>query len=99
MLEQLENDTQVLHKTQEPLRYKVLLLNDNFTTQDFVIEVLQKIFHKNMEDSINLMLQVHHEGKAICGIYPYDIAEIKVMQVRKMAKDKQYPLRATLESV
>ncbi len=96
---QYENTTEVLEKVQEPIRYKVILLNDDYTTQEFVIEVLQKIFHKNFEDSLNLMLQIHHNGKGVCGIYPYDIAEIKAVQVRKMAKEKQYPLRAILETI
>ncbi|MCH5322696.1 MAG: ATP-dependent Clp protease adaptor ClpS [Helicobacter sp.] len=84
---------------QEPKRYRVVLLNDDYSTQDFVIEVLQKIFGKNVEDSVNLMLQIHHNGRGVCGIYPYDIAETKVAQVHKMAKDRQYPLRAILEKV
>ncbi|WP_026942990.1 ATP-dependent Clp protease adaptor ClpS [Helicobacter rodentium] len=96
---QYENFTEVLEKIQEPIRYKVILLNDDYTTQEFVMEVLQSIFHKNFEESLNLMLQIHHNGKGVCGIYPYDIAEIKAIQVRKMAKEKQYPLRAILEKI
>lgn len=96
---QYENFTEVLEKIQEPIRYKVILLNDDYTTQEFVMEVLQSIFYKNFEESLNLMLQIHHNGKGVCGIYPYDIAEIKAIQVRKMAKEKQYPLRAILEKI
>ncbi|WP_121763996.1 ATP-dependent Clp protease adapter ClpS [Helicobacter burdigaliensis] len=88
---------QVSTQIEEPFYYKVILLNDDYTTQDFVIEVLQKIFGKNFEDSLNLMLQIHHNGKGVCGIYPYDIAETKVAQVRRMSKEKQYPLRVILE--
>lgn len=95
----LESDTQTLHKLQEPIRYRVILLNDDYTTQEFVMEVLQNIFHKDFEESLNLMLQIHHNGRGVCGIYPYDIAEVKAAQVRKMAKEKQYPLRAILEKI
>ncbi|MCI5969496.1 ATP-dependent Clp protease adaptor ClpS [Helicobacter sp.] len=96
---QFDPTTEILEKIQEPIRYRVILLNDNYTTQEFVMEVLQIIFHKNFEESLNLMLQIHHNGQGICGIYPYDIAEIKAAQVRKMAKEKQYPLRAILEKI
>lgn len=96
---QYENATEILEKTQEPIRYRVILLNDDYTTQEFVMEVLQTVFHKGFEESLNLMLQIHHNGKGVCGIYPYDIAEIKAVQVRKMAKEKQYPLRAILEKI
>ncbi|WP_104722254.1 ATP-dependent Clp protease adaptor ClpS [Helicobacter mesocricetorum] len=96
---QLENNTEVLEKIQEPTRYKVILLNDDYTTQEFVMEVLQVIFHKNLEESLNLMLQIHHNGKGVCGVYPYDIAETKVMQVRKKAKESEFPLRAILEKI
>ncbi len=96
---QHENAIEILEKIQEPIRYKVILLNDDYTTQEFVMEVLQIVFHKEFEESLNLMLQIHHNGKGVCGIYPYDIAEIKAVQVRKMAKEKQYPLRAILEKI
>ena len=96
---QYDNETELLEKVQEPTKYKVILLNDDYTTQEFVINVLQIIFHKNAEDSINLMLQIHYNGKGICGIYPYDIAESKALQVRKMAKEQQFPLRVILERI
>lgn len=97
--EQIESIEQTLEKIQEPIRYRVVLLNDDYTTQDFVMEVLQVVFHKGFEESLNLMLQIHHNGKGVCGVYPYDIAEIKAAQVRKMAKEKQFPLRAILEQI
>ncbi len=96
---QLEGATEVVEEFQEPVRYKVILLNDDYTTQDFVMHVLQVIFHKDFEESLNLMLQIHHNGRGVCGVYPYDIAEIKVLQVRKMAKEQEYPLRAILEKI
>ena len=94
---QFETEIETLYETCEPKYYKVVLLNDDYSTQDFVIEVLQKIFGKNTEDSINLMLQIHNSGRGVCGIYPYDIAETKVMQVQKMAREQEYPLRAIIE--
>lgn len=96
---QLDSSSEVAEKLLEPDRYKVILLNDDFTTQDFVINVLQSIFNKSFEESLNLMLQIHNHGKGMCGIYPYDIAETKVVEVRKMAKEKQFPLRAILEKI
>lgn len=93
------HDTETLDEVElkEPKKYKVLLLNDDYSTMDFVVEVIMTIFHKPFEDAINIMLKVHHEGKGLCGIYTYDIAETKVMQVKQAAKKNGYPLRAVLE--
>lgn len=96
---QIDPSTETLEKIQEPICYRVILLNDDYTTQEFVMKVLQSVFHKNFEESLNLMLQIHHNGRGVCGIYPYDIAEIKVAKVRQMAKEQQYPLRAILEKI
>lgn len=84
-------------KIKPPKLYKVLLFNDEFTTMDFVIEVLQTFFSMNRERAIQLMLKVHHEGLAICGIYTKDIAETKVEQVSAFAKQHGHPLRCELE--
>lgn len=83
----------------EPKRFKVILLNDDYTTMDFVIEVLMQIFNKPFDEAVNIMLSVHRNGKGVCGIYPYDIAEAKVEQVRTKAKLNGFPLRAILEEV
>ena len=84
-------------KVKKPSMYKVVMLNDDYTTMDFVIEVLQKFFYKPFEEANKLMLQIHQEGKAICGLYPYDIAETKVVQVSDYAKQKEMPLKCTVE--
>jgi len=81
----------------EPEQYKVLLHNDDYTTMDFVVEVLVKVFHKSIEESEQLMLKIHKSGKAVCGVYTYDIAQTKVYQVRQLAKQNGYPLLATFE--
>ncbi|WP_130472652.1 ATP-dependent Clp protease adapter ClpS [Candidatus Magnetaquicoccus inordinatus] len=95
------HDAELLHvselKNQEPPMYKVLLLNDDFTPMDFVVELIIKFFQKSMEDSVSIMLNVHHHGSGICGIYPRDIAETKVMQVNRYARDHSHPLCCRME--
>jgi ATP-dependent Clp protease adaptor protein ClpS len=80
-----------------PKNYKVLLLNDDFTSMDFVVEVLMSIFHYDVKDATTIMLKVHHEGRAICGIYPFEIAEMKVAQVHSFARANNFPLKAVFE--
>ncbi len=80
-----------------PPFYKVMLHNDDYTPMDFVITVLQKYFHKDHQEATQIMLIVHNEGKALCGIFPYEIAETKVVQVTKEATANEYPLKCTLE--
>lgn len=82
---------------EEPKLYKVLLHNDNYTTMEFVVHVLETIFYKNVTEATRIMLNVHQQGIGVCGIYPYDVAESKVAQVHRMAKQNQFPLRSSLE--
>jgi len=82
-----------------PKLYKVMLLNDDYTTFDFVIEVLKTIYHKNEEEAINLTLKVDREGSAVVGVYPYEIAQMKVEKTHNVARSAGFPLRATLEEV
>jgi len=82
---------------QEPKKYKVLLLNDDYSTMEFVIEVLIRIFRKSHEDAANITMQIHEQGKAVCGIYTHEIASTKVAQVKANARKAQYPLKAILE--
>ncbi len=84
-------------KSKPPMLYKVVLFNDDYTTMDFVIEVLQTFFSMNRERATQVMLKVHQEGSAVCGIYPRDIAETKVAQVSAFAKQREHPLRCELE--
>jgi ATP-dependent Clp protease adaptor protein ClpS len=83
----------------EPPKYAVLLHNDDYTTMEFVIEVLVEDFRKTHEESMGLMLKVHHEGKAVAGVFSLDIAETKVMRVTEKARKAGYPLKLTIEPV
>jgi ATP-dependent Clp protease adaptor protein ClpS len=84
-------------KAKPPQLYKVVLLNDDYTTMEFVIEVLETIFGMNRERATQIMLKVHQEGSAICGVYPKDIAESKVAQVTMLARQREHPLRCVTE--
>lgn len=91
--EQLESELLV----EFPKKYKVYLLNDDYTSMDFVVEILTNIFHKNQEEAQRIMLEVHNNQKGLCGIYTYEIAETKVAQVATKAKENGFPLKATME--
>ena len=80
-----------------PRMYRVLLLNDDFTPMEFVIEVLERFFSKNREQATQLMLKVHNEGRAVCGVYSRDIAATKVDQVAAQARQQQHPLVCVME--
>lgn len=82
---------------EEPKKYKVILLNDDYSTMEFVIEVLVNIFRKTVEESTQIMLNIHNNGKEVCGIYTHEIAATKVAQVKTLARKKGYPLKAILE--
>ncbi len=82
---------------QEPKKYKVFLLNDDYSTMDFVIEVLTRVFRKNSSEAEAIMLSIHNNGRELCGIYTYEIANTKVAQVKTMAREKGFPLKAIME--
>ncbi len=84
-------------KTKPPKLYKVILINDDFTTMEFVIEVLKTFFSMGQERATQVMLQIHNEGSAVCGLYPKDIAETKVNQVSAFATQHGHPLRCRME--
>ena len=84
-------------RVKEPHMFRVILHNDNYTTMDFVVEVLMKVFHMPAAQATQVMLDVHKKGIGICGTYIYDIAVTKVQQVHIMAKEKEFPLRCTYE--
>lgn len=84
-------------KLDEPPKYKVLLHNDDFTTQDFVVFVLQKIFNHPLEEAIHRMYQVHFQGLTIGGVYPYEIAETKANKVIRLARERDFPFMCSLE--
>ena len=95
----LANERRITPKTkkQEPTLYKVVLLNDDYTTMDFVILVLEDVFQKSPAEAFRIMIQVHVNGRGIAGVYPWEVAETKVETVSTMARDAGYPLRAALE--
>ncbi len=82
---------------QKPPLYKVIMLNDDFTPMDFVIEVLMKFFYMNSERAAQVMLAVHHEGQAICGVFTRDIAETKAALVVDFARENQHPLMCKVD--
>lgn len=84
-------------KSKKPSMYKVILLNDDYTPMDFVIEVLQKFFNKNPDEATEIMLHIHRRGVGICGVFSYEIAETKVMQVMDFAHENEQPLQCTME--
>jgi ATP-dependent Clp protease adaptor protein ClpS len=84
-------------KIQPPRMFKVLLLNDDYTPMEFVVIVLQRFFSLENEQAMQIMLKVHNEGRAVCGIYPRDIAATKVSQVVEFARQHQHPLACTME--
>lgn len=84
-------------RSQRPNLYRVYLLNDNYTTMDFVVEILVQIFHKPREEAKKIMLDVHKKGRGIVGIYTYDIALTKILQVEETANQNGFPLKAGME--
>jgi ATP-dependent Clp protease adaptor protein ClpS len=84
-------------KTKRPSMYKVLMLNDDYTPMEFVVHVLERFFSKSREEATQVMLHVHRRGVGVCGVYTYEVAEIKVNQVTEFARRNQHPLRCTLE--
>ncbi|MDR1220575.1 MAG: ATP-dependent Clp protease adapter ClpS [Treponema sp.] len=86
-------------KLKEPCDYRIILLNDNYTTIDFVVDVLMTVFHKNESEANRIMLNVHRKGKGVVGQYPFDIAQTKVDQVHRLARQAEFPLRCIIEEV
>ncbi|MBG6244879.1 MULTISPECIES: ATP-dependent Clp protease adapter ClpS [Symbiopectobacterium] len=84
-------------KLQPPSMYNVILNNDDYTPMEFVIDVLQKFFSYDIERATQLMLTVHYEGKAVCGVFSADVAETKTVQVNRYARENEHPLLCTLE--
>ena len=89
--------TKTKPKTKKPAMYKVLLLNDDYTPMEFVVMLLESIFHKSQEEATRIMLHVHQRGVGICGVFSYDVAETKVTQVMDTARSNEHPLQATME--
>ncbi len=84
-------------KVKEPPMYKVLLHNDDYTTMEFVVQVLMFVFHRPMTEATRIMLNVHEHGIGVCGVYPYQMAETKVDTVHALAREKGFPLKCSME--
>ena len=84
-------------RVKPPPMYQVVLLNDDFTPMEFVVEVLQKFFGMDRERATQVMLKVHREGRGVCGIYPHDVATTKVEQVSSFSREHQHPLQCVME--
>jgi len=87
----------VHEKTKEPTKYSVVLLNDDYTPMDFVVEVLESMFQKSPAEAFRIMMQVHREGRGLAGVYPWEVAETKVDALLERAKDAGHPLQAVIE--
>ena len=100
-LDQLEDtivkESQV--KPKLPKNYKVILLNDDYTPMEFVVDVIQKVFKKSHDEATKIMLQIHTEGIGICGVFPLEIAETKMNQVLNLSKEFQHPLQCIIEKI
>ncbi len=81
----------------KPKMYKVMLLNDDYTSMEFVVTTLMNIFHKSEEDAYAITMRIHNNGSGLCGVYTHEIAETKVAQVLNSAKKSKFPLRAVME--
>ena len=86
-------------KVDEPPVYKVLLHNDDYTTMEFVILILEKVFHKTTAEATRIMLNVHNQGIGVAGVYPREVAETKVAIVLDLARKNEYPLLCTIEKL
>jgi ATP-dependent Clp protease adaptor protein ClpS len=89
--------TESKSRTKTPPMYRVILMNDDFTPMDFVIHVLQKFFGKDIPEATKIMLQIHHLGSGVCGIFTHEIAETKVYQVNQYARQNRHPLKCVME--
>lgn len=94
-----DSDTAIAEKTKvkPPKKYKVILHNDDYTTMEFVIYILQTVFHKTIDEAENIMMEVHLKGAGVCGIYSREIAETKALKVVNLAKANNHPLECTIE--
>jgi ATP-dependent Clp protease adaptor protein ClpS len=89
--------TETERKLKKPPLYKVLLHNDDYTTREFVVEILRAIFHKPEPDAVRIMLHVHQNGVGVAGVYTFEVAEMKVRQVEALAREREFPLMLSIE--
>jgi ATP-dependent Clp protease adaptor protein ClpS len=95
--EVLDPKTRTRRKVRQPLLYKVLLHNDDYTTMEFVVEVLKAVFHHGEQQALRIMLHVHHNGVGLAGTYPREVAETKAEKAMSLARAAEYPLLVTVE--
>jgi ATP-dependent Clp protease adaptor protein ClpS len=99
----VENDTDLAakkkRKVAEPESFRVIMLNDDYTAMDFVVEILMMIFHKSADDAARIMLDIHRTGRGTAGIYPFDIARTKAEQTQAIARQHEFPLRCLVEKI
>ena len=86
-------------RTKKPKMFAVILLNDDYTPMDFVIWLIQSIFHKSESEATRLMLDIHQKGKGLCGVFTYDVAQTKMLQAKNMAQKNEHPLECIVEPV
>ena len=96
-----DNDTLLKskNKVNRPPLYKVVMLNDDYTPMEFVVEILQNLFFKTHDEAITIMLQIHEKGAGVCGVYPFEVAETKTMLVMDLARQEQHPLQCVCQKV
>ena len=94
---QKREDVQVKERSKRPQKYKVLLHNDDYTPMEFVIDVLEGIFHKSKAEATRIMLMVHRNGTGVAGVFSHELAESKAQQTIRLARDAGYPLMASTE--
>jgi ATP-dependent Clp protease adaptor protein ClpS len=93
----IERRTKEQVKTRKPPLYKCILLNDDYTPMEFVVEILKSVFHRTQADATRIMLHVHQNGMGVAGIFPYEVAETKIRTVEELAKENQFPLKCVME--
>jgi ATP-dependent Clp protease adaptor protein ClpS len=93
----IERRTKTQAKTKRPSMFKVILLNDDYTPMEFVVDLLKSVFHKPHAEATKIMLWVHQNGMGVAGVYPFEIAETKVHAVEELAREAQYPLKCVME--
>jgi ATP-dependent Clp protease adaptor protein ClpS len=93
----IERKVKPQSKTKRPPMFKVILLNDDYTPMEFVVDLLKSVFHKPHAEATRIMLWVHQNGMGIAGVYPYEVAETKVRMTEELAREAQYPLKCVME--
>lgn len=92
-----QSESDIIYGVDKPKRYKVLMHNDDYTSMEFVVDVLMNIFRKSEAEAVRLMHTIHNENYAVCGIYTKEIAETKIEQTTELARENGFPLKCTME--